>query len=85
MEKETLRTSMQRGLDELTELKDEIRVKLHLGGMDAKDAWAALEPELERQLADGEALLKDATDISRRAVHDLVEKARDFKKAHLEQ
>ena len=32
---------------QLQRLADEIRVKVHLAGMDAKDAWAKLEPRLE--------------------------------------
>jgi len=33
-------------VDELTSLRDEIRVQLHLAGMDAKDEWARLEAKL---------------------------------------
>ena len=32
--------------DRLHRLADEIRVRLHLAGMEAKDAWAKLEPRL---------------------------------------
>jgi hypothetical protein len=32
--------------DELRTLADEIRVRAHLGGMDAKDAWARAEERL---------------------------------------
>jgi hypothetical protein len=32
---------------QLQGLADEIRVKIHLAGMDAKDAWAKLEPRLQ--------------------------------------
>jgi len=27
---------------------DEIRVRVHLAGMDARDAWAALQPKLQK-------------------------------------
>jgi hypothetical protein len=43
-------------VDELTSLRDEIRVQLHLAGMDAKDEWARLETRLhalEEQLDGG--------------------------------
>jgi archaellum component FlaC len=39
-------------MDNLRRMADEIRVKIHLAGMDAKDTWAKLEPklhELERK------------------------------------
>lgn len=38
---------------ELRRLADEIRVRLHLGAMDVKEAWRRLEPrvsELERRI-----------------------------------
>lgn len=49
---------------DLQTLRDEIRVKLHLAGMDAKDAWHELEPRLERleaQVAREGASVADAT------------------------
>lgn len=33
---------------DLKALADEVRVKVHLAGMDLKDEWAKLEPQLER-------------------------------------
>ena len=36
-------TNMMQGLRQMA---DEIRVQLHLGGMEAKDAWAEFEPKL---------------------------------------
>ena len=32
---------------ELQRMADEVRVKIHLAGMDAKDAWEKLEPKLK--------------------------------------
>jgi hypothetical protein len=34
-------------LQDVRRLADEIRVHLHLGGMEAKDAWAKLQPRLQ--------------------------------------
>ena len=33
-------------LDNLRRMADEIRVRIHLAGMEAKDAWGKLEPRL---------------------------------------
>lgn len=33
--------------DDLKRMADEIKVKLHLAGMDAKDAWDEIQPRLE--------------------------------------
>jgi len=41
-----LNAEMKKGVDLLRTLRDEIKVKLHLAGMDAKDQWSKLEPEL---------------------------------------
>lgn len=34
-------------LQDVRRLADEIRVQLHLGGMEAKDAWTKLQPRLQ--------------------------------------
>lgn len=33
-------------MDEVRRIADEIRVRIHLAGMDLKDAWAKLEPKV---------------------------------------
>lgn len=41
-----LKDELQATRDDLKRTADEIKVKLHLAGMDAKDAWNDLEPKL---------------------------------------
>jgi hypothetical protein len=43
-----IREELKRDVDELRGLRDEIRLKVHLAGMDAKSAWEELEPRLEK-------------------------------------
>ncbi|MGZ6079155.1 MAG: hypothetical protein ACXWK6_15295 [Myxococcaceae bacterium] len=43
-----LKAEMKKGVDLLKTLRDEVKVKLHLAGMDVKDQWAKLEPELSK-------------------------------------
>jgi hypothetical protein len=38
---------IDRALVELRELRDQIRLKLRLGGMEARQRWEELEPKLE--------------------------------------
>ena len=38
---------MSKTIDELKTLRDEIKVKLHLASMDAKNEWEQLAPKLE--------------------------------------
>ena len=40
------------GLEKLAEIRDELKLKLHLGGMEARQEWEKLEPkwlELEKK------------------------------------
>ncbi|GMV11915.1 MAG: hypothetical protein HS104_38240 [Polyangiaceae bacterium] len=71
---ENLKRNLNQDLTELLRLRDEIRVKVHLAGLDAKSAWKALEPrldQLEREAREDGVLVKDAS----------VALAKDLKKA----
>lgn len=72
-----LRNQLQRGLDELRRLRDEIRVDMHLAGMDAKDKWRDLEP----RILDAENMAKDISEASRKAVQDVVDSIRRFRES----
>lgn len=68
-------TQVDEVLDELQRTADEIRVNVHLGGMDAKDAWRKLEPKL----ADAKAHAKNATDASMLALREIAKAFRDLR------
>lgn len=71
---ENLKQNLDKDLAELARMRDEIRVKVHLAGLDAKSAWKSLEPrldELEREAREGGVIVKGAS----------VELAKDLKKA----
>ena len=42
----TLKQDLQETRDDLKRTADEIKVKLHLAGMDAKDAWDEIQPRI---------------------------------------
>lgn len=42
-----LRLELEQRRNDLHRLADEVRVQLHLGGMEAKDAWQRLQPKVE--------------------------------------
>lgn len=44
--KKTLKQDLEDTRDDLRRMADEIRVKLHLAGMDAKDAWEEIQPRI---------------------------------------
>ena len=43
----TVNQDLEDTRDDLKRAADEIRVKMHLAGMDAKDAWDDIQPRLE--------------------------------------
>ena len=61
-----LKHEIQKSLGLLRTLRDEVRVKVHLAGMDAKDEWQKLEP----QLNDVERAATELTDAARVALAD---------------
>lgn len=54
---------------ELRQLRDELRVKLHLAEMDARTAWERFEP----RLAELERRAETAAEVAARAVQTTVE------------
>ena len=77
MDDRQMRDWMKENLGRLETLRDEIRVDVHLAGMDARDKWKELEP----MVRDAEKLAEDVTDVSRRAMEELVEKFRHFRES----
>lgn len=63
-----LRNEIQKSLGLMRTLRDEVRVKLHLAGMDAKDEWLKLEPKLQ----EAEHAAAEATEATRTAIADVV-------------
>ena len=45
--KDDVKKQFKEDLEDLKQMRDEIRVKLHLAGQEAKDKWRELEPKLE--------------------------------------
>ena len=62
-------------LDELEELTEEVRLKIHLAGMDAKSKWT---DTLEPKLFEAKAHAREASEASRRSVEEFVRALRTF-------
>ena len=77
MNERQMRDWMKESLGRLKTLRDEIRVDIHLAGMEARDKWKELEPVVR----DAEKLAEDVTDVSQRAMEELVEKFRGFRES----
>jgi len=75
--KKTTRETLREQWTELKTLRDEIRVRAHLLGMDAKDALHAIEPEVDRL---GQELDHAAEDAATRLAKALEHTAASLRK-----
>lgn len=66
---------IEEALSELETVTDEIRVKLHLAGMDANDAW---NKTLEPRLLEAREHAREAKDASKAAIRDTVKAFKEF-------
>jgi hypothetical protein len=73
--KTPLETSIDQALTDLETVADEIRVKLHLAGMDANATW---NDKLEPRLFEARAHAREAKDASKAAVEQAVKAFREF-------
>lgn len=69
------RRGMKERLEHLRTLRDEIRLDVHLGGMELKQRWQELEPTMR----DAERLAGELSDVAREALDDIVERFRAFR------
>src|SRR4051794_28922707 len=67
MESNELRAEMKKTLDDLVAMRDEVRVRAHLLGMDLKDQWNKLEPKI----GSADKLLETVSEASRDALSAL--------------
>ena len=74
-----LREDLRNIWGQLETMRDEIRVRLHLAGMEAKELW---DKDLEPQINHAEQLASEATEASKEALNDLATKLRAFKDSH---
>ena len=68
-----LKKELHKTADLLKTMRDEIRVKMHLAGQEAKDRWQKIEPEIDKV---GLEIQK----TSKAAVDELVTRVKEFKK-----
>lgn len=66
---------IDKALKDIEQIAEEVRVKLHLAGMDAKDAWTN---KLEPRLFEARMHAKQATQASKAAVEATLKAFRDF-------
>jgi len=65
-----LKAEVKKNLASLQALRDEVRVKIHLAGMNLKDQWRKLEPRLDEV----EKAAHDISEASRAALKEAVKR-----------
>jgi hypothetical protein len=63
-----IKSELDKSAKVLRSLRDEVRVQLHLGGVEVKEEWRRLEPRLEATL---ERATKEVTDASQKAITEI--------------
>jgi hypothetical protein len=69
---------IRRTLSELQTLRDQVRLDLHLAGMEAKKRW---NEDLEPRVFQAEVLAKEVSETTRDALHDTLASLRTFRAA----
>lgn len=76
-QKSTTRPDLKQDLkafqQDIRALRDEVRLKLHLAGMDVKQEWENLEPQIDRAL-------NSAAQLSSEVVGELKQRLNDLRK-----
>lgn len=71
-----LREALHDGLSELQRLRDEVRLEIHLAGMEAKERWWALEPKV---LDAEQRFAREVNEMSRVALERLIDQVRKLR------
>lgn len=75
MKNEELKGRLQESITTVKRIGDEIRLEIHLAGMELKDQWRELEPKLQH----AERTAKTLSEQSLHAVDELVRQIEDFR------
>lgn len=73
-----LRKGIDDALNDLEQVADEVRVKLHLAGMDMTDTW---KKQLEPRLFEARQHAREATKASKGLIDETVKAFREFARA----
>ena len=73
--KSEIEQEIDRAMNDLEQVADEVRVKLHLARLDMKDAWSL---KLEPRLFEARVHAKEATAASKNAIESTLKAIREF-------
>jgi hypothetical protein len=75
LKKTDIEKEIERAMNDLERAADEVRVKLHLAGLDMKDAWST---KLEPRLFETRVHAKEASAASKAMIESTLKALRDF-------
>ncbi len=75
MDTHQFKVEVEKNLEKLQTLRDEVKLKLHLATLDAKKEW---DEKLSPRVVDIERSAKEITESSRSALSELVARLEDF-------
>ena len=70
-----VKNEVNKGIEKLTMLRDEVKLHIHLASLDAKQEW---NDKLEPRINELSNSAHTASDASKAALHDLVTKVEGF-------
>ena len=70
-----LEDEMKQGLALMQTMRDEVRLQIHLAGMEAKSEWNQLEPIL----AEVEQAAATMTELTHQTLHQAIERLKTFR------
>lgn len=75
MNTSTIKAEVEKNIEKLAGLRDEVRVRLHLASLDAKQEW---DDKIAPHVLDAEEAAKSLTDASVSKVEDAIAKVQQF-------
>jgi hypothetical protein len=75
MDTHHLKAEVEKNVEKLATLRDEVRLKLHLATLDAKTEW---DEKLSPRVFEAEQMAKELTESSRSGLSELIDKLEDF-------
>lgn len=75
MNTQQIKDEVEKNVERLTSLRDEVKLKLHLATLDAKQEW---DERIEPRVNEVEQAAKSITESSRSTLNEIVAKLEDF-------
>lgn len=71
----TIKSEVEKNIEKLVGLRDEVKVRLHLASLDAKQEW---DDKIAPHVLDAETAAKNLTDASKAKVQDAIASVEKF-------